>query len=482
MELTLALPPAEASGLNRLPLIASARTGRAIAKAARIVWHDDPERSLAGRGLSLTEEHGTWRLRRDRPASDEAWPPGTDHRLLEEAASPAALTHEALAHALPAGLAEAARFEGKRTVSTLAIEGMPLTTTLLTGVLRGMGAAERPVARLTLEGSDAAVRALAAGLADSPRLEVPIHGLGPEATRPADNALLPPRRKGAPVLPSRGLTTHAAFAHILGHLTDVMLSLAARVADPATGPEPVHQMRVAVRRARSALSLFRPLLGDPDLRGAAEGLRQLGRQLGPARDWDVFATETLPPVEAALDGQADLGALPRIVARRREAARATLSAWLAGPDFRRLGVALACLAAADPPAGEMPPLDAFATAVLRKRWKRMRDTGKTLEHLDHPALHDFRLKAKRLRYAAEFFASLFPEKPTARFLRRLSGLQEHLGTFNDTAVAGALLRELNGKPGFPGGLVLGFAAARAAGIRPRIEEAWEKLRRQEGFW
>jgi len=57
-----------------------------------------------------------------------------------------------------------------------------------------------------------------------------------------------------------------------------------------------------------------------------------------------------------------------------------------------------------------------------------------------------------------------------------------LGVFNDAAVAEALLRELNGSPGFAAGLVLGFTAARGAGVRPKIAAAWTRLRRREPYW
>ena len=168
--------------------------------------------------------------------------------------------------------------------------------------------------------------------------------------------------------------------------------------------------------------------------------------------------------------------------RKRVAARAALAAFLGKPAFRALTLDLACLAAAAPPEGEATPLRDFAAAVLAAHRKKLLRAGKSLEELDNPGLHRVRLKAKRLRYAAEFFAPLFPEKASGRFIRRLAGLQERLGVFNDTAVAEALSRELGRSPGYAAGLVVGFTAARAAGIRPRIEASWERFRKREGFW
>jgi CHAD domain-containing protein len=214
----------------------------------------------------------------------------------------------------------------------------------------------------------------------------------------------------------------------------------------------------------------------------------LGRLLGPARDWDVFMIETAPPVAAVLPDQPALQTLLRAATRRRRAARERLAASLEGPEFRLLTLDLACAAAGEPPLSPPegdtahPALEEFAAAVLRKRWKKLLTGGRSLEDLDDPALHGLRLKAKRLRYAAEFFAPLFPDKSAARFIRRLAVLQDCLGVFNDTTVAETLLGELSATPGFGAGLVLGFAAASGVSARPKIAAAWARFRRREPFW
>lgn len=241
-------------------------------------------------------------------------------------------------------------------------------------------------------------------------------------------------------------------------------------------------MRVAVRRARSALSLFAPILSEPSLAGVSEGLRTLGQMLGPARDWDVFMTETVPPVMAALPVQTRLQTLVRAGTRHRHGVNAALSVWLAGPAFRLLVLDLACLTAAAPDEANPVPLRAFAASTLQTLWKKVRNSGRSLGKLDDPDLHRLRLKAKRLRYAAEFFAPLFPEKPAARFIRRLAVLQERLGIFNDSTVAEALLNDLSRAPTHAAGLVLGFTAARGAKIRPKIASAWARFRKRGPSW
>jgi triphosphatase len=488
MELTLRLSQSDVAKLYRLPLVKAARGGRTRSQAVRIVWHDSLDRALAARGLALAEHRGTWRLERHRPERTEPWPPATDHRVIEEATEPASLHHS-----LPETLIPIAAFEGRRTVVPLTVDGEAVTLTVLDGVLRAV-AAERPATRLMLEGPSPKVRTLALAVAETLPLSVPRQSLAAEALSLADGTRPVPRRQGAPELSPDEISVTAAFAHIIGHLTDVLLHLAPLAADPATGVEPVHQIRVAVRRARSAFSLFPPVSGDPSGPIAAEGLKQLSQILGPARDWDVFMTETTPPVEAVLPDHASLHAWLRAGERRRRAARAALAAYLTGAEFRLLTLELCCLAASEPVmtrpfAAEtvvveaVPPrLPDFAATVLRARWRKLAHVGKRLEDLDNPGLHNLRLKAKRLRYAAEFFAPLFAEKPGARFIRRLAALQERLGVFNDTAAAEVLSRELGGNPGFAAGLVLGFTAARGAGIRPKIVRAWARFRRVDPFW
>ena len=127
----------------------------------------------------------------------------------------------------------------------------------------------------------------------------------------------------------------------------------------------------------------------------------------------------------------------------------------------------------------------FAPAVLQHRWKKLLTSGKRIEELDIAALHDVRLRAKRARYAAEMFPIAHNGKAGQRFIRRLSLLQQRLGVLNDGAVAAQLLQQLGGASGrhaYAVGVVVGFTAARAAKIRPRIIRAFEKFRRQPKYW
>ena len=101
-------------------------------------------------------------------------------------------------------------------------------------------------------------------------------------------------------------------------------------------------MRVALRRLRSALALFRrAVVRAPSSTSRRPALRVLAHALGPARDWDVFGTGTGEAVAAAFPADAAVTRLTAAAARRRDACYAELRHVLDGAAFRRLGITLA---------------------------------------------------------------------------------------------------------------------------------------------
>jgi CHAD domain-containing protein len=186
--------------------------------------------------------------------------------------------------------------------------------------------------------------------------------------------------------------------------------------------------------------------------------------------------------------------------RRRLAGYAALRTHLASAAFRETGIALAALAL-DRPWRHAVPEDAeearhvaelrqsdlrdYAARALRRRFARVVAPGADLQGLPLPALHDIRLQAKRLRYAAEFFSPLFPGRQTRRFLRRMSALQERLGLINDGVVAQTLMAELPGRgPGraYATGVVRGFVAAQTAGGLRKLDRSWQRFLHADPFW
>jgi CHAD domain-containing protein len=258
--------------------------------------------------------------------------------------------------------------------------------------------------------------------------------------------------------------------------------------------EYLHQMRVALRRLRSALGVFRAVFPPETLQPAREELKWLTGQLGPARDWDVFLTETLPRVKApaaaagfqALRGAAEQvreGALARaqdaVQSARYQEMLLDLGAWLAAEPW--LGSAEEeALARARGPVSE------FAREALEQLARRVRKRGRGFEYLSPEERHRVRIAAQRLRNAGEFFSALYPPKPVRRYLKALAGLQDLLGALNDAATTGGLLREAlaagtdpaAAAAGFVGGWVAADAEHRAA----HAKEAWKDFLGCEPFW
>ncbi|MBD0274366.1 MAG: CHAD domain-containing protein [Acetobacteraceae bacterium] len=360
----------------------------------------------------------------------------------------------------------------------------------MAGRLRAV-AEQRPAARLRVSGGRDAELDHATRLAADLPLLPGRSALAEEARALARGGGPPrPRHRGAPDLAGAS-TLEEALLRAVGHLLDVMLHQAP-LCRLETGPEGVHQLRVALRRLRSVLKTFRPAARGAALDGLDEDLRALARRLGPARDWDVFLDGLAAEAAAALGDDRRLSALRRAAQTKRDAAYAALRQELDGPGFRRLALdGVSALLrrpwrdeadAADAAALDAPP-EEFGAALLGKRWRKLRDGGEGIAAHSLEALHELRLEAKRMRYAAELFAPLWGGKAARRFLKRLSALQEALGTVNDAAVARGLLAALDGgAPAWAAGAVEGFAAARVGPARKEALSRWEDVAGAKAFW
>ncbi|HUB43838.1 MAG TPA: CHAD domain-containing protein [Acetobacteraceae bacterium] len=482
MDLELGLDPDDAPRLLRLPLFASAARGRA--RTRRIVWYDSADAALTASGRALALEQGTWRLEKLVPEPADFWPSGMPPAVLAHAATP-----EELRDDLPAPLAPVVAFTGRQRNLVLETERGTVAVGVLSGALRAV-TQEHHVTRVHLTGDERAVLQVALALAAELRLAVALATLAGAALSSARGMNPPVRRLGAPTLPD-SLNAPDAFAFALAHLTDVVLHFAPAAAEDVSGPEPVHQMRVGLRRLRSTITVFRPLLDCPELQAAATGLKILGQRLGPTRDWDVFLTDTLAPVTAAFPQDQRLTRLASAAARRRQQCHAALREFLEGAEFRRLGIELAWLAGArcwhpappTEPDGDLS-LRGFAAHILDRRLSKLHG-GDDLAEQDAAGRHKLRLRVKRVRYAVELFESLYPGKPTRRLMHRLAEAQDGLGTLNDLSVAETLLSQLGGPAGRFGyavGLVLGFTAAHTTELLPRVMRRWAKLQRAGKPW
>src|ERR1700722_9971033 len=134
MELELGLDPDDASRLTRLALLAPLKSGKARSRAARIIWHDSPDRALAQQGLALAEQRPLWRLERLVPNA-HTWPLGAPAPVIATAR-----TVSALGHVLPEPLIPVAAFEGRAGSLSIVTEQGPVGMTLLSGAVRAVAA------------------------------------------------------------------------------------------------------------------------------------------------------------------------------------------------------------------------------------------------------------------------------------------------------------------------------------------------------
>lgn len=219
-------------------------------------------------------------------------------------------------------------------------------------------------------------------------------------------------------------------------------------------PEALHQIRVSLRRLRSALSLFAPMLeGDPRAAGFADEIKRVTEPFGHARNLDVFLGETLPDLAKERPDETGLDGLRERAEAERERAYDVVLATLQSPQWRGLIIDFAGWIEtgawnAQPAAAEDGK--EFAARVLDKARGRLKKRGRGLKHLDPHTRHRARIAAKKLRYGAEFFSGLYHTKKAqrrqAKFGDALSDLQDHLGALNDRETAQSMTESLSGPP------------------------------------
>jgi CHAD domain-containing protein len=320
-----------------------------------------------------------------------------------------------------------------------------------------LAAAEHVVARLRAGGATAM----------EPMSKL-VRALGPRASAPAD--VEPPRLVDEPTL--REVVQHA--------LATSTRALVVRL--PGTrlddDPEDVHQARVSIRRLRSHLRTFRPVMHLGWSESLDGDLRRLGGVLGDVRDLDVLMA-TIEPMPLGGDGHVELLAA---LETERDQARERLLDVLDDPSCLDVLDRLVDAAAdprlapqADDAAGPVLPL------LVARPWRRLRKAVRRLD--DAPgdaALHDVRIRAKRARYAAEAVRPVVGA-PAARLAARLGGLQDALGELNDAVVITARLEALTpmltSAAGFTAGRVSGILTERALEHRSAWQAAWKRVDR-----
>lgn len=291
--------------------------------------------------------------------------------------------------------------------------------------------------------------------------------------------------KARPIRLSADMSIEGAFKTIVLNCLEQIQSNQAGVTTHHD-TDSLHQMRVGLRRLRSALAIFEQSIPCPE--SIQVELQWLGGALGIARDWDVFYQATLPGLRGMASAtdilQPVLDAVADKVRTSHEAVAAsagssrytrlvlTLFSWIEGAQWRsdmqpkirrRLGRLIAD----------------FAGDILKRDQQRLLKRGRHLQGGDVGARHRLRIAAKRARYAAEFFTSLYPGKRVRPYVRSLALLQEDLGGLNDTAVAKKLLRNLEASHPqlrVEAAFIWGYIACRLEQDHPGLLRHWKRFK------
>lgn len=451
IELKLEVRAADLGALMRHALM------RRLGKGKRLVstYFDTPDGRLSRSKMALRiRSDGRRHIQTLKTAGDGFLTRGEwECAVTGDALNLEALKSTPLAEALDTGAKLEPRFtiDVERRAHAVFRGGGRIELTLDVGEARAAGKSS-PILELELElarGRPADLFTVAAELFDAAPLRPSVR-----SKAQAGEALLgesPAASKSAKVTLDRDIDTAGAFQAI-GRACLIQFLKNERLIRETRAEEAIHQARVAIRRLRAALSLFKPLFGDPESERLKAALRRTGQSLGAARDLDVLI-EGVKGLE--LTPSFDAPSLLAALERRRTQAYDEAAAALETPELSRLLFDLArwletgdWLTDPDPVRAAVRTRSAldYARETSKRRASKLRKASRHIRDLEPAERHAVRIKAKKVRYGAEFFASLAEgkagRKAAEAFIAALKPFQDALGELNDLVNAERQLRVL----------------------------------------
>ena len=311
-----------------------------------------------------------------------------------------------------------------------------------------------------------------------------------------ETSLGPQPRKARPVVIPTDATVEAAARIVLGeYFAHAAPNLGLIVdSDHPGGP---HQFRVGLRRLRSALTAFRPVLGREALEPWAESARDLAAEAGRLRDLDVLEGALVARVQQATPEDEGFARLNRAIETKREAVRASVRKALCSDQATAFSFGFAGFLAGrgwlDPSdhgqtARLAQPIRPFVAKCLTKRWKAAGAYGARIAELTIEERHELRKELKKLRYTIDAFRSLYDQTGVDGFLRAVKTLQKAFGALNDAAMAEALLADPDAPwSGDPlaqraAGRTVGYLASESDRLWPQAIKDWAALAALPRFW
>ena len=515
LEIKLRLPRKAVAKLIRHPAIAEVKAGRARRRRLVSTYFDTPNLRLARAGLGL-------RIRRDgrqwiqtvkgAPEGESGgglaarpeyqWAIGRSSKMPSIDTTRLATTpwHRVLLKAARRGLAPAFVTNFNRTEIPLTLADS--TTAILAvdvGTIRAVNSARHmDLCEIELElGSGHVARLFELALTLASDLPLSLES----ASKAARGVRLVSSASAAPVRAENAeLSPDATAGDVLASIIRVCLRQVEGNADGIVhddDPEWIHQMRIGTRRLRACLSLLRNLAASDELTRLIAEIKWLAGALGPARDLDVLALETLPAVRSGARSAGDVATAAAMrpfavkLGKRRKVARNEARTAVASRRFVQLVLAAGALVARPQFGTSLEPTAAptidtpareFASRLLERRQRNLLRRGASLPHAPADERHAARIAAKKLRYATEFFADLFSGKRARTYRKALTHLQDVLGVLNDATVAARLTREIAGPDSPAAATLQGWAAAQSTLAIDDLARAWHDFSRCKTFW
>jgi triphosphatase len=317
------------------------------------------------------------------------------------------------------------------------------------------------------------------------------------------NGGTPRAARAAPVALDGHMSVMTAFQVVARECLRQLAANAPVIAARDDG-EAVHQMRVATRRLRAAMSLFSDIVTDARLENMKTELRWIAGSLAEARGIDVFVADVLEPMRGRHPREPGMFELAKYFAERRHHAHDEARAAVGSSRFNEALIALAAWIETGPwssPAEALKrakldmPVLTLATEELERRRKRILRQGKAVKKLDPQARHALRIRVKKLRYATDFFSGLYRKeaKRQRKFVTALEKFQDLLGELNDLSSTHEMEARLarQGQDGgasggteraFAAGLITGHRSARLKPLIKHAAKAYDKFRDAKPFW
>jgi CHAD domain-containing protein len=218
-------------------------------------------------------------------------------------------------------------------------------------------------------------------------------------------------------------------------------------------PEALHQLRIGLRRLRVAMKAFAAVTADTQQEETKADVRWVMKQIGPARDLDVFGADVLEQIGKIGMDDPQLAAAHRSYDEMRRQAHESARSSIRSDRFRKILLDLGEWINAGPWATDVAleevrerEVTKHAVEIMGEWRKDFRKLCRKLEDLSPKQRHRLRMRAKDLRYVTEFFVSLFPAhgKRRTATLAALEKLQDTLGALNDLiARKGIMPEEIN---------------------------------------